>query len=82
MLAQQVGVPVRIVSPGQSRMILDGLPAWLPMAGRDGRMSRMARTPLDVDELVEHWTLLKEDRELLVGKWGACKNGVISRKPG
>ncbi len=35
----------------------------------------MARTPLDVDELVELWTLLKEDRELLAGKYGATRLG-------
>jgi len=35
----------------------------------------MARKPLDLDELVEAWTLLQEDRELLVGKYGATRLG-------
>ncbi len=37
----------------------------------------MARTPLNVDELVEHWTLLQEDRELVAGKRGATRLGFV-----
>ncbi|ARF52967.1 Tn3 family transposase [Streptomyces gilvosporeus] len=35
----------------------------------------MARTPLDLDELVEHWTLLKDEQELVSGKRGATRLG-------
>ncbi len=31
----------------------------------------MARTPLDLDDLVEHWTLLKDEQGLVSGKRGA-----------
>ncbi|MFF1695585.1 DUF4158 domain-containing protein [Streptomyces sp. NPDC058257] len=33
----------------------------------------MARTPLDLDELVEHWTLLKDEQALVSGKRGAIR---------
>ncbi|WP_318212876.1 DUF4158 domain-containing protein [Streptomyces sp. SJL17-1] len=35
----------------------------------------MARTPLDLDELVEHWTLLKDEHVLVSGKRGATRLG-------
>ncbi|MFH8490932.1 DUF4158 domain-containing protein [Streptomyces longisporoflavus] len=35
----------------------------------------MARTPLDLDELVEHWTLLKDEQMLVSGKRGATRLG-------
>ncbi|MER6314417.1 Tn3 family transposase [Streptomyces sp. NPDC001581] len=35
----------------------------------------MARTPLDLDELVEHWTLLKDEQGLVSGKRGATRLG-------
>ncbi|GGO99123.1 putative transposase [Wenjunlia tyrosinilytica] len=35
----------------------------------------MARTPLDLDELVEHWTLLKDEQVLVSGKRGATRLG-------
>ncbi|WP_432124494.1 DUF4158 domain-containing protein [Streptomyces sp. C10-9-1] len=35
----------------------------------------MARTPLDLDELVEHWTLLKDEQALVSGKRGATRLG-------
>ncbi|MFE9826796.1 DUF4158 domain-containing protein [Streptomyces sp. NPDC005791] len=35
----------------------------------------MARTPLDLDELVEHWTLLKDEQTLVSGKRGATRLG-------
>lgn len=38
-------------------------------------MSVMEPSSADVDELVEFWTLLDEDRELLVGKRGATGLG-------
>ncbi|MFD4943518.1 hypothetical protein ACFVYE_33830 [Streptomyces sp. NPDC058239] len=36
----------------------------------------MARTPLDLDELVEHWTLLKDEQALVSGKRGATRLGA------
>ncbi|TQE20120.1 DUF4158 domain-containing protein [Streptomyces ipomoeae] len=33
----------------------------------------MARTPLDLDDLVEHWTLLKDEQGLGSGKRGATR---------
>ena len=38
-------------------------------------MLTMERSSCDLDELVEFWTLLDEDRELLVGKRGATGLG-------
>ncbi|MCX4672521.1 DUF4158 domain-containing protein [Streptomyces sp. NBC_01381] len=35
----------------------------------------MARTSLDLDELVEHWTLLKDEQVLVSGKRGAMRLG-------
>ncbi|GAA2941719.1 DUF4158 domain-containing protein [Streptomyces enissocaesilis] len=35
----------------------------------------VARTPLDLDELVEHWTLLKDEQRLVSGKRGATRLG-------
>ena len=35
----------------------------------------MARTPLDLDDLVEHWTLLKDEQALVSGKRGATRLG-------
>jgi hypothetical protein len=35
----------------------------------------VARTPLDLDELVEHWTLLKDEQGLVSGKRGATRLG-------
>ncbi|MBZ4318776.1 hypothetical protein [Streptomyces huiliensis] len=35
----------------------------------------MARTPLDLDELVERWTLLKDEQALVSGKRGATRLG-------
>ncbi|MYW69811.1 DUF4158 domain-containing protein [Streptomyces sp. SID8379] len=35
----------------------------------------MARTPLDLDELVGHWTLLKDEQALVSGKRGATRLG-------
>ncbi|MFM9809061.1 DUF4158 domain-containing protein [Streptomyces scabiei] len=35
----------------------------------------MARTPLDLDELVQHWTLLKDEQVLVSGKRGATRLG-------
>ncbi len=36
----------------------------------------MTTEPLDLDELVEHWTLLDGDRELVAGKRGASRLAV------
>ena len=30
---------------------------------------------LELDELVEHWAVLAEERELVAGKWGATRLG-------
>ncbi|MEU4540418.1 hypothetical protein AB0G15_36820 [Streptosporangium sp. NPDC023825] len=30
----------------------------------------MARAPTDIDELVEHWTILDEERDLITGERG------------
>ncbi|WP_413100394.1 hypothetical protein [Streptomyces sp. Inha503] len=35
----------------------------------------MARTPLDLDDLVEHWTLLKDEQGLVSGKRDATRLG-------
>ncbi|MDX3570188.1 hypothetical protein [Streptomyces sp. ID05-47C] len=35
----------------------------------------MARTPSDLDDLVEHWTLLKDEQGLVSGKRGATRLG-------
>ena len=35
----------------------------------------MDRVPLSLDELVEHWTLLGDERELVAGKRGATRLG-------
>ncbi|MCQ8836471.1 DUF4158 domain-containing protein [Streptomyces malaysiensis] len=35
----------------------------------------MARTPLDLGDLVEHWTLLKDEQGLVSGKRGATRLG-------
>lgn len=35
----------------------------------------MGRSPLDLDELVEHWTVLEDERELVAGKRGATRLG-------
>ncbi|MFD4869471.1 DUF4158 domain-containing protein [Streptomyces sp. NPDC058412] len=40
-----------------------------------GRSTNVARTPLDLDELVEHWTLLKDEQVLVSGKRGATRLG-------
>jgi hypothetical protein len=31
--------------------------------------------PMDLDELVEHWTLLEDERQLVAGKRGATRLG-------
>ncbi|MFJ2905443.1 MULTISPECIES: DUF4158 domain-containing protein [unclassified Streptomyces] len=33
-------------------------------------------TPSDLDELVEHWTLLKDEQRLVSGKRGATRLGI------
>ncbi len=33
----------------------------------------MGRSPVDVDELVEHWTVLEGERQLVAGKRGATR---------
>ncbi|MEU4407146.1 hypothetical protein AB0F88_21700 [Streptosporangium sp. NPDC023963] len=33
----------------------------------------MTRPPLHIDELVEHWTILDEEHELIAGKRGATR---------
>ncbi len=35
----------------------------------------MGRSPLDLGELVEHWTVLEDERELVAGKRGATRLG-------
>jgi TnpA family transposase len=35
----------------------------------------MGRVPLEIDELVEHWTVLDDERELIAGKRGATRLG-------
>jgi hypothetical protein len=40
----------------------------------------MGLTAVDVDELIEFWTLLDEDRELLAGKRGATALGFGTAK--
>jgi hypothetical protein len=35
----------------------------------------VARTPLDLDDLVEHWTLLKDEQPLVSGKRDATRLG-------
>jgi hypothetical protein len=47
----------------------------------------VVRTPLDLDDLVEHWTLLKDEQGLVSGKRGARRLGFtahpgVSRDPG
>ncbi|MEU1695494.1 hypothetical protein [Streptomyces hirsutus] len=41
----------------------------------------MARTPLDLDDLVEHWTLLKDEQALVSGKRGATRLGFAVFSP-
>jgi len=33
---------------------------------------------MDLDELVEHWTLLDDERELIAGKRGATRLGFVT----
>ncbi|MFI6801175.1 DUF4158 domain-containing protein [Streptosporangium canum] len=33
----------------------------------------MTRPPMHIDELVEHWTILNEERDLIAGKRGATR---------
>lgn len=40
-----------------------------------GRSTIQARTPLGLDELVEHWTLFKDEQALVSGKRGATRLG-------
>src|SRR4051812_45711622 len=35
----------------------------------------MTHPPMHIDELVEHWTVLDEERELIAGKRGATRLG-------
>lgn len=35
----------------------------------------MGRLPVGMDELVEHWTVLDDERELVAGKRGATRLG-------
>lgn len=35
----------------------------------------MGRVPVDLGELVEHWTLLDDEQEMVAGKRGATKLG-------
>jgi hypothetical protein len=35
----------------------------------------MGRMPVDLGELVEHWTLLDDEQELVISKRGATKLG-------
>jgi hypothetical protein len=35
----------------------------------------MGRVPLNLDELIEHWTLLGDEQELVSGKRGATRLG-------
>jgi hypothetical protein len=35
----------------------------------------MGRVPLEIDDLVEHWTVLDDERELIAGKRGATRLG-------
>lgn len=47
---------------------------WVREPNR-GRSTNVARTPLDLDELVERWTLLKDEQALVSGKRGATRLG-------
>ena len=56
------------------------LPAWAGSASAVAVSSlegplREPPVPLGLDELVEHWTLLDDDRELVAGKRGATRLG-------
>ena len=35
----------------------------------------MGRQPVDMDQLVEHWTVLDDEQDLVIGKRGATKLG-------
>ena len=35
----------------------------------------MGRSPVEVDELVEHWTVLEDEQQLVAGKRGATRLG-------
>jgi hypothetical protein len=37
----------------------------------------VGRSPLDLDELVEHWTVLEDERELVAGN--GVRRGLASR---
>jgi len=38
-------------------------------------MVRVGRPPVEVDELVEHWTVLEDEQQLVAGKRGATRLG-------
>jgi len=35
----------------------------------------VGRSPVEVDELVEHWTVLEDEQQLVAGKRGATRLG-------
>ncbi|MFH8470502.1 DUF4158 domain-containing protein [Streptomyces sp. NPDC017991] len=75
------GVPVRTLSPAANDSDLVGRHRCGWVRGRTaavgealrGRSSIVARTPLDLDELVERWTLLKDEQVLVSGKRSATR---------
>jgi hypothetical protein len=63
-------VPPLIVV-GTSRALVDERTVGDARPGPDGRDA----VPLDLDELVEHWTLPDDDQELVAGKRGVTRLG-------
>src|SRR5690349_21286149 len=46
-----------------------------PPRYRQPRIAESVPMPMDLDELVEHWTLLEDERQLVAGKRGATRLG-------
>ena len=69
---RRLGLAVRIVSPAAIRSF-----GPCGVGHRDGRRGEASCGPVDasvdLDELVEHWTVLDEERALVNAKYGATK---------
>jgi len=64
-----------MLSPPQTAVIIVGgyRGRWTKPGG--GMMGCVGRSPVEVDELVEHWTVLEDEQQLVAGKRGATRLG-------
>jgi len=72
----RIGVPVRMLSPAPNcgDLAFCGCPLTVDIALAAG-WAGVGRSPVEVDELVEHWTVLEDEQQLVAGKRGATRLG-------